>query len=545
MTAKVAATVSVVDRATARLKKIGGGFDRMGDRVKRATGRLGGLAVAAGSVSPALGGIASAASIGGLAALMTRTAAAGDQTAKFADRVGIAIPELGRLEFAAERSGVSQDKFRTALQKMGVRQTEALKGNKELAGLFEQLGVSTDQLRSAAPDEMLRLIADGFGRIPTQAGKAAVAQRLFEEGGLDLINMLDTGRAGIDALSAEADKYGVTSEKSARNSEAFQDAMSNLSQSTGRLANVVGEKLLPPAIRLLNWTSDFISENPGVVAGVGAAAAAFGALLGPIAAAGFAVNQVSSLAGVASQGFSLLSGAGLNLSTVFQGVGGAVKIAGAAMMANPITAIALGIAAAAVAIITNWDAIVGFFTRNFPETTAAVSEAFDGIVSTISAAWGVVSSILSAFNPVTVISDGFNAVFEFLSDLSLFDAGASIINSLIAGLKSLVPSLDDIIPKDSLIGKAIGGFGSLFGGGDDAGDGGAANAAPSALDPATIPPPAPAAAAVAQQRAPQAPDGELTVRFENAPAGTKLEEGRQNRGVKADVGQSRAGMAAA
>lgn len=135
---------------------------------------------------------------------------------------------------------------------------------------------------------------------------------------------------------------------------------------------------------------------------------------------------------------SLLGG----LSVAFASVGAAI----AATPVGWLIAGATAVAVAVYAIYKNWDNITAYF-----------SEKFAGIKAAFQKNWlnGIVKALWE-FNPVKILADAFNGLSKWLFDFDLYDAGKSLINRLIGGVKSVAT----VLPKSVLKFLGIEGWGN-------------------------------------------------------------------------------------
>jgi hypothetical protein len=126
---------------------------------------------------------------------------------------------------------------------------------------------------------------------------------------------------------------------------------------------------------------------------------------------------------------SLLGG----LSVAFASVGAAI----AATPVGWLIAGAAAVAAAVYAIYKNWDNITAYF-----------SEKFAGIKAAFQKNWlnGIVKALWE-FSPVKILADAFNGLSKWLFDFDLYDAGKSLINRLIGGVKSVATMLPKSVLK--------------------------------------------------------------------------------------------------
>lgn len=162
-------------------------------------------------------GVAVGAAFAGIAVAVTAsvksTIDAADALEETAQKIGVGVTELSRLKYAAEISGVSLDSLTTALKKLGANMDDvAAGGTGKAAEALERLGISVHDASGAlkSSDQVLVEIAGKFEGMRDGATKTALAMALFGKSGSDLIPLLNEGSAGIAALTAEADRLGIT-----------------------------------------------------------------------------------------------------------------------------------------------------------------------------------------------------------------------------------------------------------------------------------------------------------------------------------------------
>jgi len=148
-----------------------------------------------------------AAGVAAYASIYAKNAEFIDMQAKTADRLGITTQALGGLQHAAEQTGASTEVLNMGLQRMtrriGEQSAEAKKG-------LDMLGLTFDELEGKSPDQQFALIADKMKDIDDQGKKVAATQKLFDSEGVKLLNTLELGADGINAMMQEAEDLGMT-----------------------------------------------------------------------------------------------------------------------------------------------------------------------------------------------------------------------------------------------------------------------------------------------------------------------------------------------
>lgn len=217
-----------------------------------------GLAKAKGEI----GGFSNAAKIGfaavGAAALAAGTALGfavkksldhADALGKAAQKAGVSVEALSRLEYAARLSDVSMEGLTGSLTKLGKAMVDATvdKGG-QAAIAFKALGIDVRDASGNIRDTnaVFLDVADRFGRMADGATKSTLAMQLFGKAGAELIPLLNSGRDGLKGMADESDRVGFTLKTSTgAAAEAVNDSFTRLGLAFEGVSNRVTEAALP------------------------------------------------------------------------------------------------------------------------------------------------------------------------------------------------------------------------------------------------------------------------------------------------------------
>lgn len=216
-------------------------------------------------------GISAGAAMAGLAAAAATAAVAlghavkasidhADELGKTAQKVGVTVEALSRLEYAAKLSDIGIEGLSTGLGKLSQNMLSVANGaGGTVATAFAALGVKVKQadgtLRSSV--DVLGDIADRFAGMEDGATKTALAIQVFGKSGKDLIPLLNAGSAGLADMATEADRLGVTiSGKTAKSAEEFNDNLTRLGAVFEGLVNKITEEALPSLVKLSETIAD-------------------------------------------------------------------------------------------------------------------------------------------------------------------------------------------------------------------------------------------------------------------------------------------------
>ena len=279
--AKLSALGSSLGNLKGKLSCVGAGFSKSMGRLSTAT------ALGAGALT-------------GLFIAVEKSASAGDRIAKFSRRVGLTVEGLQALRFAAERSGIGTEDADKAFEKFGKSVSEAVAGTGEAGKLFSALGITLKDSagRIRKQEDLLLDLAQAYTKIQDPQDKLRASLVLFGKSGGGMVEMLNQGKDGVQALVTEYQRLGGgLSQQQAANAEIFGDTLSNLKVTLGALANQLSSTLIPVIsdmmVRFQGWAltnkdtvqkfaEDFAQKLPQILDRVGSALMSLAQSAGPV-----------------------------------------------------------------------------------------------------------------------------------------------------------------------------------------------------------------------------------------------------------------------
>lgn len=224
--------------------------------IGRLSAALGGLqALSARALSLTALGVGAAAAAGHMVSVTKSVIEAGDALGKMAQKTGIGVEELSKLQYAAELSDVSTELLQKGMVALSASVASAATGTGQSADLFRKLGIevrnANGEIRPSS--DVLNDLADIFAVMPDGLEKTALAADLFgRKIGPDLIPFLNQGSAGLKAMADEAERFGVVlSADFAKKSEEFNDGLKRLGLQSKATGIAIAADLLPPINRLM------------------------------------------------------------------------------------------------------------------------------------------------------------------------------------------------------------------------------------------------------------------------------------------------------
>lgn len=132
-----------------------------------------------------------------------------DDLGDAAERLNIDPRMLVGLGHAADLSGSSAETLTASIEKMNRIISEAAVVGGPAAQMIERIGLDAKELDALSADEAFYAISEAIAAIPDAGQQAAAAVKLFGKQGAELVPMLRTGKDGLAAFQAEAERLGI------------------------------------------------------------------------------------------------------------------------------------------------------------------------------------------------------------------------------------------------------------------------------------------------------------------------------------------------
>ena len=185
-------------------------------------------------------------------------------------KVGGTARDIQRYGYAAKMSGSSQEELNACLGIFSKNLANAAQGkNKTLVNVFKQLGISMTDAngKMRTTTELLPDIANAMRSQATESQKAYIATQLFGRGGQSLIQMLEGGAEGLNALTAEAERMGIVVDQDGVDSaKAFGDNLDRLKFSLLGVSLSIGQHIIPIIEPMINAFREWIITNREMIA---------------------------------------------------------------------------------------------------------------------------------------------------------------------------------------------------------------------------------------------------------------------------------------
>jgi hypothetical protein len=186
---------------------------------KAASTEIGGMAAGVSKMLPMLASLGIGLSAGTVIAFGKSMLDSADSIVKMADKTGLALSEVQKLDFIAKQSGNSIEQLSGAIGQMQNRLTE---GDEGAVGAVKRLGINLEQLRAASPFEQMETLAQAIAKIPDPAQRSKLAMDLFGRSGIEILPSL------VSKFKELGDAAPVMSDKTVKSLDETGDAISRL-----------------------------------------------------------------------------------------------------------------------------------------------------------------------------------------------------------------------------------------------------------------------------------------------------------------------------
>lgn len=356
-----------------------------------------------------------------------------------------------------------------ALEKAGVRSEDVLRGMRNGLQNLAEAGEDVPAVYRATIEEMDALIKAGNSEEARNIG----TEMFGRKGANEFVLALESGRAGVDALTGAAEMAGDTIEEAYQDTATWAEhwatfknkALLALEPVASTIFNGLGnalERVMPMFEGLFNW----IDNNEKLFSTI---VITIGALAGVIGVVATALGTLGVIFPAIAAGWGMVSAAAGVFNTV--------------LLANPITwiiAAVVALIAIIVLLVKNWDKVSEALSVVWDKVVGFIAAVGEGILQVIdfvvelASAWNDMlteawssliewfGDIASAFEGwvtgiVTKIGEVILSAKEFLGTLAegVVEGIKNAFNGIVEGIKAVINGASNLV-KSSLTG--IGNF---------------------------------------------------------------------------------------
>lgn len=204
---------------------------------------------------------ATGAAVGGMIGLASQTAGVADEIDKLSERTGISRENLQKWKYAAGQSGADIGKLEVGVKKLSDVMDGAVNGSKANIEAFNQLGISLNDLKTKSQEQIFEDVMFALSDMEQGAQRNALGNDLLGKSYTEMLPLLNAGSDGMEALRIRAEELGlVMSEENVKANVKFGDSMDDIKQSLGMVTANVTNQLLPMLNDILNWILEHMPE---------------------------------------------------------------------------------------------------------------------------------------------------------------------------------------------------------------------------------------------------------------------------------------------
>src|SRR5579864_3857650 len=264
-----------------------------GDLIDALSGLGAAGAGAAGALGILAGGVAAVTGV--VFGLADSAAKSGEAVLDFSRMTGIAVENVGPLEFAAKAAGGSLEGLQTALRMIDMKSATDTSG--KFAAALKDIGVNADAFNHMDNESKLMAIAQGFQQGAKSGNTMADAMALMgRQGASNLPVLLELN----DKLLATGAALGVQwSQENVEAAKQFNLALNTVEAALGAIGTKIGIAVLPALSKMLTqlasspaFMADVVGATNALAHGLGYIVQAAGDVVGAL---GFLITQTIGL----------------------------------------------------------------------------------------------------------------------------------------------------------------------------------------------------------------------------------------------------------
>lgn len=226
-------------KAASELKSFGSGLASVGKSAASFT--LKGLKTAAVAGGAALAGLATAA-----ISAANNVASAGDQIDKESQKLNMSREAYQEWSYVLSQNGADIAQLGSGMEALVDKMKAAGEGSEEITGMFGELGISMDALKTATPEEAFEMVVQGLQGMTDETRKAQIAQELLGGSGAELMPLLNSTAEATEKLKQEAHDLGmVMSDDAVDAAVKYTDSVDKMKRVGTALFQNITSELLP------------------------------------------------------------------------------------------------------------------------------------------------------------------------------------------------------------------------------------------------------------------------------------------------------------
>lgn len=188
----------------------------------------------------------------------------GDTIDKNSQKMGLSAEAYQEWDYVMNLAGTSMGNMGTGLKTLTNKLDDAKNGSEGSIAMFEQLGLSMEDLQSMSREDVFGAVITSFQGMADSTERAALANDLFGKSGQELTPLFNTSTEETAELIQKLNDMGaVMSGDSVKGAAAFQDALTTLQTSLSGIKNSVIGELLPSFTSVIEGITGLVNGTEG------------------------------------------------------------------------------------------------------------------------------------------------------------------------------------------------------------------------------------------------------------------------------------------
>ena len=372
---------------------------------------------------------------GALFAFANKSADAADEIDKMSQKLGLSAEGYQEWDYVMQLCGTDINSMTAGMKTMVNKFEDAKGGSEEAAAMFEQLGLSMEDIQDMSQEELFDTVITQLQGMEDSTERAALANDLLGKSATELRPLLNqTAEATAEQKQALHDMGGVMSDEAVKNGAAFKDSLTSLKTAFAGAANSLLEELIPAIKKLMDKVTKFVADGglKKMLKTIKALSPAIMAVVSAIAAykTAMGISKVIDAFRKASEG-----------ATVAQ------KLLNLAMNSNPFVLVATAVAAVTAALVT-------LFATNedFRNAVLAIWESIKaGFENVVNAIKGIITGWIELIKNIPEIfkfvwdkiKTGIKAYWEAIGNLlsSIWDGITDTVKNIFQGIADFISGI--------------------------------------------------------------------------------------------------------
>lgn len=216
-----------------------------------------GIAAAAAAITTAAVGL-----VKGVIDGAKETAAFGDVIDKTSQKLGMSASAFQEWDYVMNLAGTNMQNMSAGLKTLTNKLDDAANGSESAQEMFAALGISLEDISTMSREDLFAATIKGFQGMADTTERAALANELFGRSGQELTPLFNQSAEATQEQIDRAREYGmVMSDELVKDSAAFVDAQTTLSNTLGGLKNRLMGEFLPSLTAVTEGLAAFLAGD--------------------------------------------------------------------------------------------------------------------------------------------------------------------------------------------------------------------------------------------------------------------------------------------